>query len=118
MLSWDETDVMTVLEVLPEVEEHGISHRYIVRKDGLTLEIIIFQYDGDVRIILSADTVEKPVFHMTLQDCPVVVRFRDIHKEYLEFAPTQVFGNCYEGESHLPVGVRIAIKPHISIHLF
>lgn len=118
MLTWDETDVMTVLEVLPETEEHGISHHFVVQKDRLTLDILISQYDGDVRFMLFSDGVEHPTFHMTLMDCPAIRRFKDTHKEYLEFATAQAFGDRYDGESHIPVGVRVAIKPHISIHLF
>ena len=118
MLNWDEIDVMTVLEVMPETEAYGISHRFVVQKDRLKLEITIFQYDGDVQFLLFRDGIELPIFHMTLTDCPNIRRFRDTHKEYLEFATAQAFGDRYDGESHIPVGVRVAVKPHINIHLF
>ncbi len=46
MLVWDETDVLTVLAVSPKVEADGIWHKYVVEKDGIQLDILIYQYDG------------------------------------------------------------------------
>ncbi len=118
MLNWDEIDVMTVLEVMPETETHGISHRFVVQKDGLKLEITIFQYDGDVRLLLFRDGIELPILHMTLMDCPGIRRVKDTQKEYLEFAAASPFGHRHDNESHIAVGVRVAVKPYINIHLF
>ncbi len=48
MLVWDEADVLSVLEVLPEVEHDGIWHRYVVQRHGIELTVTIYQYDADV----------------------------------------------------------------------
>ncbi|MFH1266428.1 MAG: Ypar14, superfamily integron cassette, partial [Planctomycetota bacterium] len=61
MLTWNPTDVLSCLGVLPTEEEDGISHAYSVAKDGMRLDLTVFQYDGDVYITLSREGVEAPV---------------------------------------------------------
>ena len=48
MFVWNETDVLTYLEVEPEIEVDSIWHKYLFSKDGLRIELTIFQYDGDI----------------------------------------------------------------------
>ncbi|MCL6414072.1 hypothetical protein MIB92_00280 [Aestuariirhabdus sp. Z084] len=118
MLVWDETDVLAVLEVVPEVEPDGIWHVYSVEKNGVELRISIYQYDGDVRFELFNAESESPMFSMQLLDCSGVRWKNDPAGEYLEFAPAKCFGSRYDGESPIPYGVRVYVKPTINVSLF
>lgn len=119
MLVWDEVDLLTVLEVVPEVETDGIWHQYIVKKDGIVLKLTIYQYDGDVRFELISENSGNSIFSMQLFDCAGVKRHYEKSGEYLEFAPSNCFGiSRYDGESSIPYGVRVSIKPSIKVDLF
>lgn len=115
---WDPTDVALVLEVMPEVSEYGLGYRYTVERDGLRLEVSISQYDGDAEIRLYRDGVANPVFNAAIRDCAGIRRVWEKNFECLEFAPRVVFDKRYDGVSSMPFGVRVAIKPSISISLF
>ncbi len=111
MLVWDETDVLTVLEVIPDIGQDAIWHKYSVK-------ILLYQYDGDVQFELFREGVEKSIYSMKIIDCPGAIRKVDTTGEYLEFAESKCFGSRYDGNSSIPFGVRIYIKPSISISLF
>jgi hypothetical protein len=120
MLIWNQYEFIECLEVLPAVdEEYETNHVFRVEKDGLILILTIYQYSGDVYFDLKRDGIEEPVFRMRLIDCPGA-RYLSTKdgKEYLEFAPSKSFGGRYDGESPIPMGVRIAVNPHIQIELF
>lgn len=118
MLVWNEIDVLTCLEVTPEIETDGIWHKYLVKKDGLTLDITIYQYDGDIFFDLYRDGVEKPVFFMKLLECPGARYVKELNNEFLEFAQTKSFGTRYDGESSIPTGVRVWVNPSIRVEIF
>ncbi|MFL1454308.1 Ypar14, superfamily integron cassette [Marinobacter sp. GN3S48] len=118
VLVWDETDVLTVLEVIPEVEHDSIWHRYVVREHGIELTVTIYQYDADVWFEMRSLGIEKPIFSMRMIDCPGIARKLDATGEYLEFAASRCFGSRYDGDQTIPYGVRIYIKPTINVALF
>lgn len=118
MLNWDETDVLTVLEVLPETEQDGIYHKYVSEKDGVRLTIIIYPYDGDVKFELKNISTDADLFSMQLIDCECVLRRKEESMEYLEFAPSKCFGSRYDGQETVPYGVRVAVNPGISLSLY
>ena len=118
MLVWDEADVLSVLEVLPEVEHDGIWHRYVVQRHGIELTVTIYQYDADVWFEMRSLGIEKPIFSMRVTDCPGIARRLDSTGEYLEFAASKCFGSRYDGEQPMPYGVRVYIKPMINVALF
>ena|GEM_PF-4863513 len=88
-------------------------------KDGLKLVLTIYQYSGDVHFDLFWEGIGKPVFRMKLLDClgAKYVSTKEGH-EYLEFAPAKGFGGRYDGESPIPMGVRLAVNPHIQVEVF
>ena len=118
MLVWDEVEFIECLEVVPTVGEYDVSHHFLVRKDGLSLELTVFQYDGDVLISVYKDGIELPILDMKITDCSGVRRVNDKRREYLEFAPSKCFGSRYDGRSVIPFGVRLTVKPSISVKLF
>jgi len=118
MLVWNETDVLTCLQFEPEIEPDAIWYKYTVKKDGLRLEILIYQYDGDVYFDLYREGIERPVFFMKLIACPGIRYVKHNSNEYLEFAHAKCFGSRYDGESVIPFGVRLWANPSIRVELF
>ena len=117
---WDQCKFIECLEVIPEVdEEYETNHLFRVEKDGLRLVLTIYQCSGDVYFDLFREGIEEPVFRMKLLGCPGA-RFVSTKegREYLEFAPAKSFGGRYDGESPIPVGVRVAVNSHIQVELF
>lgn len=118
MLVWDETDVLTVLEVIPEQDTDGIWHQYCVEKDNIKLVVTIYQYDGDVRFELFNSANNSNIFRMQLIDCNGVLRKKDNTGEYLQFAPSNCFGSRYDAETTIPFGVRVSVNPSIKVSLY
>ncbi len=118
MLIWDETDLITCLEVEPEKETDGIWHKYTISKDGMILEIIIYQYDREIYFDLKREGIDSIVFKMKLIGCNGVRYLNEATGESLEFAPSKCFGTRYDGESAIPYGVRVTVNPSIQISIF
>ena len=119
MLVWNQYEFIECLGVLPEVGEYEVSHSFRVEKDGLRLDLTVFQYDGDVYLDLYRDGVETSVFYMRLIGCPGARYVKNrAGADYLEFAAAKSFGSRYDGESPIPLGVRVVADPHIRIELF
>lgn len=118
MLVWNETDFITCLETAPVVGDHGATHSFTVAGDGLRLEVVVWQYDGDVAIKLFRDGVASAILELTLLDCSGVRYVDDQAGERLEFAPAKCFGSRYDGLSPLPFSVALSIKPSIQLRLF
>ena len=118
MLRWDPTDVLCCLGVAPAEEEHGVSYSYTVVKDGLRLELAIFQYDGDIYMTVYRDGISSPVIDVRLVDCDAARWVHDQRGNYLEFAAGRLFGGRYDGESPIPYGARISVDPSISLRFF
>jgi hypothetical protein len=118
VLAWDESDVLTCLETIPEIEPDGICYHYKVDKGGSKLDLTIYPYDGDVYFELSHNHAEQPLFSMKLLECSGVRYVKKWPNEYLEFAPAKCFGNRYDGESAIPYGVRVYANPNIRIEIY
>jgi hypothetical protein len=118
MLRWDPTDVLSCLGVAPVEAEHGISHGYSFAKDGLRLELTVFQYDGDIYITVYRDGVASPIFDARIVDCDAARWVRDQRGNYIEFAARRLFGGRYDGDSPIPYGARVTVDPSITIQFF
>ena len=115
MIEWDETDVLTVLEVSPETEcDEECWHRYVVSKDSLRLELTIFSWTNEVRILLFCDGIAKPIFSTMLSDCFCIRRAVDKLGERLQIVAPCPSGN---GVGDSWIEIHIAIHPHISVKL-
>ena len=118
MLVWNETDFLECLEAIPEMGEHGIWHKYEIKKDGLVLALTIHQYDGDVEIDLYREGVDRRIFAVKIIDCPGVRYVKDKRGDFLEFAQAKCFGSRYDGESPIPYGFRVSVNPSIRLMMF
>ncbi len=117
-LVWKDADFAACLEVLPEVDEDRTSYTYRVEQRGLQLELVVYPYSSDVYISLFHVGFATAVFEMRLHDCGTTRYVNDKRGQYLEFAAGQIFGGRYDGESVIPYGVRIFVKPCLAIRLF
>src|SRR4051794_26018418 len=106
-LVWNEADFISCLEVLPKVEEYAISHQFVVEKDGLRLHVTVRQLDSDIYITLYRVGIEQPVIDFRIVQCSGTRYVNDQRGEYLEFAPSQVFGDRYSRNDLIPIGVRL-----------
>jgi hypothetical protein len=118
MLVWNPDEVLACLEVIPEVGEHDVYHVYTVERHGIRLRLTVCQYEGDIYISLYRIGIENPLFDGKLINCAGCRYVNDKRGEYLEFAPARCFGDRYDRISPIPYGVRLAVKPSISITLF
>jgi hypothetical protein len=117
-LTWDETDFLVCLEVEPRIDEFEAGYHYTVSKDGLRLELGVFQFTSDICISVYRDGLERPVIDFTITECSGTRYVNDSRGEFLEFAPSQVFGDRFQRDYVIPVGVRLSVKPSIGIELF
>ncbi len=118
MFVWDETDFLECLETEPVIEEDGISLAWSVARDGLRLDLTVFQYDGDVLISLFRDGLDEPVFDLAMRDCAGARLVRHADREWLEIGPGNIFSGRYDGVSPLPYGVAVTVRPHIRMRFF
>jgi hypothetical protein len=117
--TWNETDLIECFGVVPEVEIHGLEHRFVVLREGLRLAVTVSQYDAEVVIQLCRDSGDDYILHTRLIDCPGIRLVRNkCGSDYLEFAAAKCFGDRYDGQSLIPFGIRITVDPDIRIVLF
>lgn len=118
MLVWDEADFVACLETLPVFSEDDLSYWFSVAKDGLTLQLTVFEFEGDIAVTLHRDGVEGPVFDVTLIDCMGARYINDKGGEWLEFSPCKTAGTRYDGTSPLPFGLSVSVTPSIQLRMF
>lgn len=122
-LKWDETDWIECLEVIPTVEDYEVSHLFEVKKDGLILQLGVWQYDGVVDFTLMRENVEIPVVQSAFFISGEVCYCKYKKLELLEFY------NCSPVLSHVNLNcaqeviertpergrlnIYLAVKPHI-----
>lgn len=120
MLTWDESEVIACLEVLPEEGQpgHGVHHTFNVRRNGLRLEVHVRQYDGDVAVAVFRDGQELPAFRHEILGCKGIRVVSERGRAYLEIAPPDESYGRYDGCSPIPWGLRVFSKPEISVTTF
>jgi hypothetical protein len=79
----------------------------------------VYQYDAEVRISLYREESKQPLFTVGLKESPGA---RLVHNrkgpDYIEFAAARIFGSRYDGESVIPMGIRLSVDPDFNIQLF
>src|SRR5687768_9233173 len=110
MIEWDETDVLTCLEVEPEIGKDRLYYRYIMRQEGLMLELIVYPYDGDVQITLIRPD-QGAMADIWMKDCRAIRYARTEEKERLLFLSQE----SREHRPNLPHGLCLTVRPSLHI---
>jgi hypothetical protein len=118
MLVWNEIDFLTYLEVEPVIGEYEIEYRYEVLQSPLRLLLSVFHLAGDIYISIFCDHLELAVIDFAIRDCPGARVVNDDRGNYIEFAAANCFTCRYDGESVIPYGVRLFVRPQIRVMLF
>ncbi|HMV46272.1 MAG TPA: hypothetical protein PLD20_03340 [Blastocatellia bacterium] len=118
-LVWNETDFIECLGVLPEIDEYETGRHFTIHRNGLRLLLSVYQYDAAVWLSLYREESKEALFTIQMSDCSGT-RYVKGNKErsYLEFAAANLFSNRYDGESLIPMGVRLSVDPDFKIELF
>src|SRR6185503_31126 len=118
MLKWNPHEIIECLEVLPEVGEDETSYVFQVARDGLRLELAIFQYEADVRIRIYRDGSEQPIFHAQIISCPLVRYVAEKNGvECLEISGLFGYRIGDEDKVLVSVLVRVTVNPQIEVEL-
>jgi hypothetical protein len=124
-LNWNETEVLSCLAALPEIDEYEVSHSYRVRDGDLTLNLTVWQYESVAEFTLYRVGIEEPILHFALVVRDVVQYHAEKWGEWLEFrdcviAPRRFWstdlGNVFD-RRRFPTGVAVELtaRPHIQI---
>jgi hypothetical protein len=118
MLKWNEYEFIECLGVLPEVGQDELSHLFRVAKDDLRLELIVFQYDSDVRIEIYKQGLDAPIFQTQIMSCPNAKYVSEKNeREYLELAELCGYTGFGEDQSPVPMVIRVMVNPQIKVEL-
>jgi hypothetical protein len=117
--AWNETDFIECLSIIPEVEEDGIAHHFVLYRKGLRLVLSIYTYDSEVWISLYREESQQSLFTVSLKDSSGARLVRNQNgQDYLEFAAGDVFGGRYDREPVIPMGIRLSVDPDFKIEFF
>jgi hypothetical protein len=112
MIEWDETDILTCLEVEPEIGEDRLYYRYITRQEGLLLELIVYPYDYDVHVTLIR-LDQGALADIWMRGCRAIRYIRDDGRERLHF----ISHEDREHRPNLPYGLMLNIRPVLCIQI-
>jgi hypothetical protein len=116
---WNEIDFIECLSVIPTFEEWGMAHHFVVHRNGLRLALSVYQLEAEVCISLYREGSNQPLFTVSLKDSPGARLVRNRNgQDYIEFAAAEIFGGRYDGESAIPMGIRLSVDPDFNIQLF
>ncbi len=119
MIEWDPVDLLECLEVVPTADKDGVEHTYEVTKDGLKLIISVFQYDGEVYFSLMRENEsENTIIDLKINQCPEITFSKTGKIEQLDFHPGRQIIEKFDTSYSINQGVRVQIKPDISIELY
>jgi hypothetical protein len=116
-LVWNPTDFLAFLEAEPSIGECE-DHQYVVFQPPLRLELSVFQYGEGIYISVFCAPHEHAIVDIAMRQCPGARVVNDQRGNFIEFAAANCFTNRYDGESAIPYGVRLFVKPHIRVELF
>jgi hypothetical protein len=117
-LVWSPVEFLGYFEVEPSTGEYEEEYRYTVLQSPLRLELSVYQFSGDVYISVFCTPHERPVVDVVVRQCPGARVVNDERGNYVEFAAAKCFTGRYDGESAIPYGVRLFVRPHIRVELF
>lgn len=106
---WDRTDLIEVLEVLPDEEEHGTA--FVVESDRQGLRLWLDHYEPRADIELSVEGCEQPAFSIEFW-FDEAVPSRDRVGEYVAF-----YGARMELLSEPAFQLCVRVDPHIRVSI-
>lgn len=117
-LDWNEYDFIECLGVLPRTDDYETRYIFSVLKHGLRLELVVRPFSSDIEIAIFQVEIDFPIIEFKITECSGTKFVNDKRGRYLEFAPAQVFGDRYERDFEIPVGVKLSVEPTVHIELF
>ena len=114
MTEWDPVDILTCLEVEPEVDEDATWYGYSLSRDGLVVTLNVWPYDSDVWITIRLADQQEPLVDLRMEGCRALRYRREGEREELYFV-------SFDEGSRYPVNVRggwrLRVRPRIKLEL-
>jgi len=66
MLNWNEHEFIECLEVLPVELYDGAGHRFVTRRNGLELTLVVWKYDSVIEISIRQTEYDVPLIQFVL----------------------------------------------------
>ena len=114
---WNETDVLSYLEVSPSYDEGNYTYSYSVTKHDVHLRLTIAPYDRHVSFAVRASRQELSVFELSLLSCAGIEYINDKRGEYLQFLHGQISSSQHHDLSVFPYVIRLYAKQFIAIRI-
>lgn len=75
-LEWNQYEFIECLEAIPVVEEDELSHGFAVIRDGIVLELTVYQYDSQIELSLRRQMSDDPItdFVLVVRGAAKIVR--------------------------------------------
>src|SRR5262245_57190714 len=94
-LHWDEYDFIGCLEVEPTVDEDLVWHEFMVRRNGVTLQLTVRQYESVIHIVLAFESAEEPLIELVVFVRDAAVVQSEGNKEWLELRDCVLAGSRF-----------------------
>jgi hypothetical protein len=125
LLHWNANDFIGCLEVEPTVDEDLVWHEFAVRRNGVSLNITVRQYESVVHIALAVESWAQPLIELAVFVRDVAIARSEGNDEWLELRDCVLAGSRFSyiemgdvfDRSQYPSGqhVRIRVKPQIQV---
>lgn len=126
-LRWNEYEVIECLDVLPKVDDYKTGHHFKVEKNGLILEMSIWQIESFLTISLFQEKTDNPFLTIWFVVRDEIRYIKTKHSSLLEFSDFLIIKNrgyyIEEGdvfvESKFPMklNLELTVEPEISIRI-
>ena len=124
-LSWDETDFLECLEVVPETEEYEISHTYSVEKSSIGLVVKVWQLESIIELELINQTNSSVISSYAILVRNGAEFIKSGNEEYLLFKNSLVLPSRFSyldlggaetlEESSVGYNIKLSVNPDICI---
>jgi hypothetical protein len=111
--TWDQVDVLTCLEVEPEVDEDSVSLHYELSRNGWEIELTIFPADRDLHLVLRQEGLKEPFIDFWMRDIGEIRYLRRDAVEELVFLSS----NEQDDRPNLPFGFALRVSPEVGLLL-
>lgn len=116
--SWEPLDFLEAIEVVPIEEEDGISYRYLLSRDSISLDLMIWPLSGDIALSMVCEGVPDPIVFLNLSESPGARVVRDKRGTFIEFAAGKLFEGRYDYRDTPAYGFRLHVQPFLRVTAF